>query len=264
MGKKKKRRHISRGRACFKCGKVGHRVAQCPEVESGGEVCFQCGKTGHKKFECPELATSTQGATTSPTDAQGASNPKKRPCLLFMGVDEADEKAEVADGTSSETAASPAAAAEISSRPLPAKVSDLQMPASRRKLIDEVMGGFLIGNTFARSLVTPSEAQAIADQSTRVHDDVTFKFLWIGVGDIRNPLTTLSSIPTKCRADLHFNDTSSMVLARDIVVLMLAVQYPQGTSIAMVCCFVWGNYSHFAPNCRPQPCDRSVERCSTV
>ena len=77
------------------------------------------------------------------------------------------------------------------------------------------MGEFLIGNTFAQ-LVTPEEA--------KVYKTSTFKFLWTGVGDLRNPLTTLRNL---CKDDsdrnvhLFMNDISPVTFARNIVLLAL-------------------------------------------
>ena len=92
---------------------------------------------------------------------------------------------------------------------------------ARRKCFDNVMGEFLIGNTFARSLVSPEEAQKFTGS--------TFKFLWTGVGDLRNPLTTLSNLPSGDRAknvQLFMNDISPVTFARNIALLALVVGSP--------------------------------------
>eukprot|EP00501_MAST-03F_sp_TOSAG23-6_P000639 GSMAST32.ASY1.ANO1.663.1 assembled CDS len=86
---------------------------------------------------------------------------------------------------------------------------------ARRKLVDSVMSGFLIGNTFARSLLTKEEVQSLCNATP-------IKLLWIGVGDIRNPLTTLINIPSEARVELHFNDLNSIALARNVVLITLA------------------------------------------
>jgi hypothetical protein len=91
------------------------------------------------------------------------------------------------------------------------------------------MSNFLVGNTAAKSLLVDSEASAIraaAKQGTTT----TTRLLFIGVGDVRNALLTLSTISPKplpnCvhSVELFLNDLSPVTLARDVVLLALATQ----------------------------------------
>ena len=88
------------------------------------------------------------------------------------------------------------------------------MPLVRRKLNDNVMSEFLIGNTFARTLLTKEEANLVDEHSI-------LKLLWVGCGDIRNPLTTLKMLKKNQKVHLFFNDISIVTLARDILLLTL-------------------------------------------
>ena len=93
------------------------------------------------------------------------------------------------------------------------------MPLVRRKLNDNVMSEFLIGNTFARTLLTKEEANLVDEHSI-------LKLLWVGCGDIRNPLTTLKMLKKNQKVHLFFNDISIVTLARDILLLtMLTFNY---------------------------------------
>ena len=101
---------------------------------------------------------------------------------------------------------------------------------ARRKLVDEIMRTFVIGNTFARSLLTKTEAQGLcsllAQQQPGSDIEKPVKLLWVGVGDIRNPLTTLTAFPPSPRVNLqfHLNDVSSATIARAVVLLIVGSQ----------------------------------------
>ena len=41
------RRAKVKTQSCFKCGKIGHRIARCPEM-----TCFKCGRKGHMASSC--------------------------------------------------------------------------------------------------------------------------------------------------------------------------------------------------------------------
>ena len=62
---------------------------------------------------------------------------------------------------------------------------------------DNVMSEFLIGNTFARTLLTKEEANLVDEHSI-------LKLLWVGCGDIRNPLTTLKMLK-KIKRFIYFS-----------------------------------------------------------
>jgi hypothetical protein len=85
----------------------------------------------------------------------------------------------------------------------------------RRKLLDNVMQGFVIGNTIARSLLRPGDASRMCLGSAAL------KLLYVGVGDIRNPLCTLSNVPHEREVFVHFNDITSVTLARDAILILL-------------------------------------------
>eukprot|EP00947_MAST-08B_sp_MAST-8B-sp1_P001746 g1746.t1 len=91
---------------------------------------------------------------------------------------------------------------------------------ARRKLWDEALSGFLIGNTCARSLLSPSDA---ADPTVDA-----WELLYVGVGDLRNPLTTLAALPLSKHVTIHINDSSPLVLARCVALLLLAAQDNDG------------------------------------
>lgn len=38
-------------KTCFKCGRLGHLVSQCP-FKFDKLTCFKCGKKGHKIYDC--------------------------------------------------------------------------------------------------------------------------------------------------------------------------------------------------------------------
>ena len=87
----------------------------------------------------------------------------------------------------------------------------------RRKCFDASLSGFCIGNTFANSLVNADDVATFAGGGTH-------RFLWVGVGDVRNPLTTLDAIgDVSSKIELHLNDVSAFVLARNAVILAVAV-----------------------------------------
>jgi len=50
---------------CFKCGKRGHRAAEC---RGGGAatICYECGVAGHRKDQCPALVKRPASAAVQP------------------------------------------------------------------------------------------------------------------------------------------------------------------------------------------------------
>ena len=98
--------------------------------------------------------------------------------------------------------------------------------APRRKLLENVMAGFVVGNTNARGIdpaylrISPARDQ--------------INLLYLGVGDMRNPLTAIQNLDTKAketidlshckrlRVCLHLNDMNTIVLARNAVFLLVA------------------------------------------
>lgn len=117
----------------------------------------------------------------------------------------------------------------------------LHQPLARRKLYDEAVSGFAVGNTFARSLLTASESEALRRQTqgtpaatgSAAESGNPLRLLYVGVGDIRNPLTTLAELgPPGVGAggaiSLHLNDASPLALARCAVLLSLATATGEG------------------------------------
>jgi len=101
----------------------------------------------------------------------------------------------------------------------------------RRKLTDAIMQGFVVGNTAAQSLLGPQDAAALA-AATPV------RLLYLGVGDVRNPLSALCQLPHSAAVVVHVNDTSAVVLARNVLMLAVAsVGTPEAVAaaIAMWC-----------------------------
>ncbi|GKV41699.1 hypothetical protein SLEP1_g49197 [Rubroshorea leprosula] len=45
---------------CFKCGQVGHHVANCIHARYPPNSCFKCGQKGHKAINCPQGRQNTQ------------------------------------------------------------------------------------------------------------------------------------------------------------------------------------------------------------
>jgi hypothetical protein len=126
-------------------------------------------------------------------------------------------------------AAKPAASA-ASAQPAPAAAAgatSVIIGSARRKLLDSCMSTFLIGNTHARSLLPAAAAAAIMRQGAAPAPPVT-RLLFIGVGDVRNPLTTLLSLTPPpgggplFPVELFLNDLSPVTLARGVVLLALA------------------------------------------
>ena len=96
----------------------------------------------------------------------------------------------------------------------------------RRKLLENVMSGFVVGNTNARG-IDPAYLDLSQERGQ-------MNILYLGVGDMRNPLTTIHSVDAKvkeckdspkCRPlplCLHLNDMNTIVLARNAIFLLLA------------------------------------------
>ena len=45
--------HSSKDMKCFKCGKIGHKQAQC-RSKTVAIICCECGEKGHKANACPK------------------------------------------------------------------------------------------------------------------------------------------------------------------------------------------------------------------
>ena len=59
------------GPRCFKCGKTGHRVRECPDRGTvGGVVCFECGKVGHVRRDFPKVKHGQPPAQLRITDGR--------------------------------------------------------------------------------------------------------------------------------------------------------------------------------------------------
>ena len=102
--------------------------------------------------------------------------------------------------------------------PSPHELS-LSATLSRRKLFDRAMSVFLVGNTHARQLYTEQEAKELAIATTTA---TPLSFLYMGVGDPRNPLASLVQIPLHRPVWFHLNDFSAVVVSRAIVLLAMA------------------------------------------
>lgn len=108
----------------------------------------------------------------------------------------------------------------------------------RRKLFDAVMDGFLIGNTHARSLFTSEEGDALlrdmdVEEDGEEEEVEPQRLLYLGIGDVRNALSTLAAVPTAAPLEVVANDASAMVLARDVLMLMLAATRPPQHAVAL-------------------------------
>lgn len=96
----------------------------------------------------------------------------------------------------------------------------------RRKLLDNVMSGLVVGNTNARG-IDPAYLDVTRERGR-------MNILYLGVGDMRNPLTTIHSLDANIKDNrdfpngrtlrmcLHLNDMNTIVLARNAVFLLLA------------------------------------------
>ena len=128
-------------------------------------------------------------------------------------------------------------------------------PLARRKLFDEALSEFLIGNTFSRQLVdaeelrvfadidgSDSESETNSDESNCSKKAKVLRLMWVGVGDVRNPLATLHCVrgalpASKC--ELHLNDVSSVTLARDAV--LLTISAGDGVFAALAAISLWSD-----------------------
>lgn len=127
---------------------------------------------------------------------------------------------------------------------------------SRRKLVDKIMQTFLIGNTTARPLITSLEGERLGtphqDQTSGAAVETTsadlsvearkrkrdspedssssLDLLFLGVGDLRNPLLTLTNIPGNRPVSIYLNDLSPVTIARNVVILQLSKSSTVGKS----------------------------------
>uniref|UniRef100_A0A7S2S719 DUF4470 domain-containing protein n=1 Tax=Mucochytrium quahogii TaxID=96639 RepID=A0A7S2S719_9STRA len=97
-----------------------------------------------------------------------------------------------------------------------------RLSLARRKLFDRVMGGFCIGNTNARSLICASDQ---IEKLTCAEDNM-IKILYVGVGDMRNLLTTLCNVPLDVKVGFTMNDVNTLVLARNVLIMSIAIDNP--------------------------------------
>ena len=120
------------------------------------------------------------------------------------------------------------------------------MSLARRKLWDASLSGFLVGNTCARALITEEEGRAqgrgtdddddgdgsaassssSSSSSSTAHPRAALplEILYIGVADLRNPLTTLLNVPPGRPVTLHLNDSCPLALARCVALLLMVAQ----------------------------------------
>lgn len=114
--------------------------------------------------------------------------------------------------------------------------SRCSISSARRKLLDKCMSTFLVGNTKATSLLSQEDVVALRSslaaeingKKRNNSQPITSRFLFIGVGDIRNALTTLhtmSPLHSQQHVELVLNDMSPVTLARDVVLLDLATRH---------------------------------------
>ncbi|KAI3669067.1 hypothetical protein L6452_40288 [Arctium lappa] len=74
---------------CFKCGKSGHTIKDCP---IRGMTCYECKETGHYRKDCPKLKTGgNQGRKDNP--------PKATRRAFRMSTEEAKASTDVVSGT---------------------------------------------------------------------------------------------------------------------------------------------------------------------
>ena len=134
-------------------------------------------------------------------------------------------------------------------------IAALRLP--RRKLVDNVMKTFLVGNTSARPLLTPLEGELLNNERAndvtgenedteggvssvtgkRKHEDgggfPPLDLLFLGVGDLRNPLMTLTSIPSQRPVCFYLNDLSPVTVARNAVLAHLSKTSAKGKRLAL-------------------------------
>lgn len=222
MGRKR-RRSFTKHRI-FKQSKT---IQQVPNKYDSDEEELLCAPVGHKQ---PEHHLHKPNLQSSFTLSSSNKISQRSKCLLFsdgfappLSQSQVDQAASVVSKPSSSAMQDSCVTNASSLTGAIAKTcQSLLPPTTRRKLLDEVMAGFMIGNTFARSLLTNDEASRLCKtQSKGVNN--ALRFLWIGVGDIRNPLATLYQIPPCThQIELHMNDQSCVVLARNIVLFCVA------------------------------------------
>ncbi|KAI3771935.1 hypothetical protein L6452_03107 [Arctium lappa] len=74
---------------CYKCGKPGHTVRDCPV---SGIVCYECKAPGHVKKDCPKLVSGS-------VPARKENPPKVQSRAFQMTAEEARASADVVSGT---------------------------------------------------------------------------------------------------------------------------------------------------------------------
>ncbi|KAI3684129.1 hypothetical protein L6452_33348 [Arctium lappa] len=74
---------------CFKCGKPGHTIKDCPVR---GFICFECKAPGHSRKDCPKLVSGS-------APARKKNPPKVQGRAFQMTAEEARASADVVSGT---------------------------------------------------------------------------------------------------------------------------------------------------------------------
>lgn len=120
---------------------------------------------------------------------------------------------------------------------LPPTATSISIPPPipcRRKVFDRGMQSFSLGNTPAMNVFHSADLDAIPEPHIELTDAMAasdgalsaavnslLRVLFIGVGDIRNPLCFLQDANTTRPVEIHMNDIAVPTLARDLVLFKI-------------------------------------------
>jgi len=134
---------------------------------------------------------------------------------------------------------------------LPPTATSMSIPPlipCRRKVFDRGMQSFSLGNTPAMNVfhrvdldavpeshIELTDAMAASDGALSAAVNSLLRVLFIGVGDIRNPLCFLHEAHTAQPVEIHVNDIALPTLARDLVLFKICRSSSTGDLVSVWC-----------------------------